>query len=159
AKPLLSLYYGFDYLKARTEAKDVLTTPRNNTIFTFAAAGILDIVRRADFVAAGIYQKPDGLTLSVRMPAGRDGMADAVELHLPRDPNVSGTLPLLEPKGVIFSHSFYLDLGTFWEKRAKIMSAMNAQEFETGVKNASRFLPGTSIDKLFVQSGVHHRLV
>ncbi len=157
--PLLSLYYGFGYLKARQEAKNVLATPRENTIFTFAAAGILDEVRRADFVAAGIYQKPEGLSLSVRMPAGRDGMAEDVELHLPRDPKVNGTLPLLAPKGVIFSHSFYLDLGALWTKRDKIMVAQNAKEFETNVKNASRFLPGTSLDKLFVQSGVHHRLV
>jgi hypothetical protein len=159
ANPLVSLYYGFNYLKGRQEAKNLLTDQRENTTLTFLAAGVLDVVRRSDFVMAGILQKSDGFSLSVRMPAGRDGMAEDVELHLPRDAKVSGSLPLLEPKGVIFSHSFYLDLGTFWTKREKIMNAMNAKDFETAVKNASRFLPGTSVDKLLVQSGVHHRFV
>jgi hypothetical protein len=93
------------------------------------------------------------------MPAGRDGMADDVELHLPRDQKVGGSLPLLELDGVIFSHSFYLDVGALWTKRAQIMTEQNVKQFEKGVKDASRFLPGTSIDKLLTQSGVHHRII
>jgi hypothetical protein len=93
------------------------------------------------------------------MPAGRDGMADDVELHLPRDPKFSGSLPLLEPKGVLFSHSFYLDLNTLYTKRDKIMSGQSAKDFDEGVKQISRVLVGTSLDKLFAQMGPHHRLV
>jgi hypothetical protein len=157
--PQAWLWYSLDYLKGRPGAKDVLTTPRNDTILTFLFAGYLDVFRRSEFVAAGLYANPDGFGLTIRMPAGRDGMAEDVELHLPRDAKVAGTLPPLEPNGVIFSHSFYLDLGVLWEKRAKIMNASNAKSFEEGVKQASRFLPGTSIDKLLTQSGVHHRFV
>ena len=60
----------------------------------------------------------------------------------------------------MFSHSFYLDLGTCWdEARQDHERGQNAKDFENGVKQASRFLPGTSIDKLLTQSGVHHRFV
>lgn len=159
ANPQVWLWYDFDYFKSRDDAKEVLTTPRNNTVFTFFAAGYLDVVRRSQFVAAGLYENKDGYSLTIRMPAGRDGMAEDVDLHVPRDPKVAGTLPLLEPDGVIASHSFYLDLGVLWTKRGKIMSEQSAKDFEKGVKDASRFLPGTSIDKLMTQSGVHHRLV
>ena len=87
-------------------------------------------------------------------------MADDVDvLHSPRDARIPGTLPPLEPKGVIFSHSFYLDLGVLWQERTKIMNADNAKSFEEGVKEAGRFLIGTSIEKLLVQSGVYHRFV
>jgi hypothetical protein len=157
--PQLWLWYGFDYIKSLPETKDLFVTPRNNTVLTFLFAGYLDIARRSDFMAAGLYRHDDGYSLTIRMPAGRDGMAEDVELHLPRDAARNGTLPLLEPKNVIASHSFYLDLGAFWEKRDKMMSPANAKDFEKGVKEASRFLPGTSIDKLFTQSGPYHRLV
>ena len=157
--PNVWLWYGFDYLKQQPQAMDLLKTPRDNTILTFLFAGYLDIARRADFLAIGLYLNKDEAKLAIRMPAGRDGMAEDVQLHLPRDPKVGGTLPLLEPDGTLLSHSFYLDLATFWEKRAKIMNASNAKDFEKGVKDAGRFLPGTSLEKLFMQSGVHHRLV
>lgn len=159
ADPHLWLYYNLAYAKKQPQAKDLLTTPRNNTILTFLFAGYLDLGRRADFIAAGLYEAPDGFSLTIRMPAGREGMAEDVELHLPRDAKTSGSLPLLEPKGVIFSHSFYLDLATLWQKRLKIMSAANAKSFEEGVKQGGRFLPGTSLEKLFTQSGPYHRLV
>jgi hypothetical protein len=110
-------------------------------------------------VAAGLYEQKDGFALTIRMPAGREGMADDVELHLPRDTKAGGSLPLLEPDGVIFSHSFYLDAGVLWTKRAQIMPEQNLKPFEKGVKDASRFLPGSSIDKLLIQSGVHHRII
>ena len=159
ASPHLWLWYDFAYLKTLEEAKNLLTTPRDNTILTFGFAGILDIVRRSEFVAAGLYENKDGFALSIRMPAGRKGAADDVDLHLPRDPKIAGTLPLLEPKGVIFSHSFYLDLATFWKDRTKIMTAENAKDFENAIKQAGRFLPGSSFEKLFLQSGTHHRIV
>ncbi len=157
--PQAWLWYGFNYLKNQPKAKDVLTTPRNDTILTFLFAGYLDVVRRSEFMAAGLYEKKDGYALSIRMPAGREGMAEDVELHLPRDSKATYTFPLLVPKGVIFCHSFYLDLGTLWAKRDKIMAAKNAKDFEKGVKDGSRFLPGASIDKLLMQSGVYHRIV
>jgi hypothetical protein len=157
--PLLSLYYALDYLKNRPEAKELLSTPRENAVLTVLFASYLDVARRADFIAAGFYAQKDRLSLTVRLPAGRDGMSDDAELHLPREPKTSGTLPLLLPKGVIFSHSFYYDLGTLWTKRDKVLTGDNAQGLEKGVKEGSRFLLGTSIDKLLTQSGVHHRLV
>ncbi|MCE9532127.1 MAG: hypothetical protein K8T89_13535 [Planctomycetes bacterium] len=157
--PQVWLWYGFDYLKAQQGAKDLLKSPRDNTILTFLFAGYLDVFRRADYLAVGLYASKDNLSLSLRMPAGRDGMAEDCELHLPRDPKIGGTLPLLEPAGVIFTHSFYLDVGTLWTKRDKVMTASNVKDFEKGVKDASRVLLGTSLDKLLTQSGVHHRLV
>ena len=157
--PLLWAWINLEYIKQAPEAKNVLTTPRNDSILTFAFAGLLDVARRASFLTLGLYKTPEGFTIGIRMPAGREGRAADVVLHLPEDDSVTSSLPLLEPKGVIFSHSFYLDLGAMWEKRGKIFNESNAKQFEMGVKDGSRFLPGTSIDKILVQSGVHHRFV
>jgi hypothetical protein len=86
-------------------------------------------------------------------------MATDVELHLPRDPKVGGTLPLLEPTGVLFSHSFYFDLDTLYQKREAIMPPQVAKQFEEGEKQISRFLINTSLPKFLSQAGVHYRLV
>lgn len=157
--PLAWLWVNLKPVKDLPGAKDLLTTPRNEIVLTVAFAGILDVVRRADFVAAGLYHDAGDFGLSVRMPAGRDGMATDVELHLPRDPKVGGTLPLLEPKGVLFGHSFYLDLDPIYSKREAILPAQTAKEFAEGEKQISRFLLGTTLPKYLSQSGVHHRVV
>lgn len=157
--PLAWLWVDLKPVKELPEAKDLFASPRDNVILTFAFAGYLDVARRSDFIAAGLYHDQGDFRLALRMPAGRDGMATDVELHLPKDPKVTGTLPLLEPKGVLFSHSFYLDLETLYKKREAILPMQVAKDFAEGEKNISRFLPGTNLSTYLSQLGVHYRLV
>jgi hypothetical protein len=157
--PLAWLWVNMKPVKELPDAKDTFATPRNNIILTFIAAGILDVARRSDFVAAGVYHDKGDFRLAVRMPAGHQGMATDAELHLPRDPKVGGTLPLLEPKGVLFSHSFYLDLDTLYRKRDEILPPQIAKDFGEGEKQISRFLIGTTLPKFLSQLGTHYRLV
>jgi hypothetical protein len=146
-------------VKAQPAAKDVLTTPRNDVVQTVLFADVLDVVRRSDFLAVGVYHNAGDFNLAVRMPAGRDGMAADVEIHAPKDPKVGGTLPLLEPKGVLFSHSFYLDLDPIYSKRDAVLPAQVSKEFAEGEKQVSRFLLGTTLPKYLSQTGVYHRVV
>ena len=153
------LWLDLKRLKELPDVKALFTTPRDNVILTFLFAGYLDVGRRSDFIAAGFYHDKGDFRLSVRAPAGRDGMATDVELHLPRDPKVGGTLPLLEPKGVLATHSFYLDLNTLYQKREAILPPQVAKDFAEQEKQISRFLLGTTLPKFLSQLGVHYRLV
>ena len=82
----LWFWYDLDYLKSRDDAKDVLTTPRNNTILTFLSRAISTSLGVPIFSPAGFYREQGRLfALTIRLPAGREGMAEDVELHLPRD--------------------------------------------------------------------------
>lgn len=157
--PLAWLCVNLKSVKALPDAKNLFATPRDNVILTFLFAGYLDVARRSDFLAAGLYHDKGDFRLAVRMPAGRDGMATDAELHLPRDPKVGGTLPLLEPKGVLFSHSFYLDLDTLYQKREAIFPPQVAKDFANGEQQISRFLLGTTLPKFLNEAGVHYRLV
>ncbi|HKA08775.1 MAG TPA: hypothetical protein VKD71_16060 [Gemmataceae bacterium] len=157
--PAAWLWLNLKPVKEMPELKDLFKTPRDNVALTVIAAGYLDVARRSDFIAAGLYHDAGDFRVAVRLPAGRDGMATDVELHLPRDPNVGGTLPLLEPKGVLFSHSFYLDLDTLYQKRDEIMPPTVAKQFAEGEKQISRFLINTTLPKFLSQAGVHYRLV
>jgi len=157
--PAAWLWVNLKPIKELPQAKDLFETPRANFILTGVAAGYLDAARRSDFVAAGLYAEGGDFRLAVRMPAGRDGMGTDVELHLPRDPKVGGTLPLLAPKGVLFSHSFYFDLDTLYRKRAQIFPPELAKGITEGEQQISRFLIGSSLPKFLAQSGLHYRLV
>ncbi|HVK13869.1 MAG TPA: hypothetical protein VM597_34320, partial [Gemmataceae bacterium] len=157
--PAAWLWVNLVPVKASPEAKNVLTTPRNDVVQTVLFADLLDVARRSDFLAVGVYHNAGDFNLAVRMPAGRDGMAADVEIHAPKDPNVGGTLPLLEPKGVLFSHSFYLDLDPIYAKRDAILPAQVSKDFVEGEKQISRFLLGTTLPKYLSQTGVHHRVV
>lgn len=156
--PLAWVYANIKPLKALPQAKEAFAKPRDNFLLTFAFAGILDVVGRSDFVTAGVYAEDDKLGLRLRMPAGREGMGLDAPLHVP-PVGKPGSLPLLAPEGTIFSHSFYLDLKTFWVDREKILPPQVAKQFEQGIKQASRFTLGTTLGEMLEQSGVHHRFV
>lgn len=159
ANPAAWLWVNLKPIKELPEAKDLFTTPRNEVVQTVLFAGYLDVARRSDFIAAGFYHDQGDFRLAVRMPAGREGMATDVELHLPRDAKVGGSLPLLEPRGVLLSHSFYFDFDTFYSKREAIFPAQVAKDIADGEKQISRLLINTSLPKYLSQSGVHHRIV
>jgi hypothetical protein len=157
--PAAWLWLNLKPVKEMPAAKELFKNPRNDIAQTVLFAGYLDVARRSDFVAAGLYADAGDFRLRVRLPAGRDGMSTDAELHLPRDPKISGTLPLLEPKGVLFSHSFYYDFDTLYQKREAIMPPEVAKQFAEGEKQISRFLINTSLSKFLSQSGVYYRLV
>jgi len=157
--PAAWLWVNLKPVKELPQLKELFETPRANFILTLVAAGYLDVARRSDFVAAGLYADGGSFRLAVRMPAGRDGMAPDVELHLPKESTVGGTLPLLEPKGVLFSHSFYFDFDTLYRKRERIFPPDLVKGFNDGEKHISRFLIGSSLPKFLSQSGVYYRLV
>ena len=156
--PLAWLWYNFEPVKQSQMAKDLFAQPRNDTVLTIIGSAVIDVFKRSPFVSAGLYSSPEGIKLAMRLPAGMNGRAEETAIHLPPD-GKSGTLPLLEPKGVILSHSFYFDFGALWDKREKVFNAETAAGFGELDAMASRFLLGTSVPKLFQQSGPYHRFM
>lgn len=157
--PLAWLWVNLKPLKETPEGKDLFAMPRNEIVLTLGFAGWLDVARRSDFIAAGLYHQAGDWELTVRMPAGRDGLSTDAEIHVPRNAKVGGTLPPLQPKGMLFSHSFYFDADTFYQKRAAILPAQSAKDLEEGEKQISRFLLGSTLPKFLAAMGPHHRVV
>jgi hypothetical protein len=145
-------------VKQAPKAKDVFAQPGNDQNVTVLFGGWIDIVRRAEYVTAGFYREKDGLRLSVRLPAGRSDMPEQFALHLPKAGTL-GSLPHLEPQGVLFSSSYYFDFAALWEQRAKLFPPQIAKAFDDFDKQGSRFTLGTSVSKLFLQSGPYQRVV
>ncbi len=158
AKPLAWLWMNLDTVHKAPQAKEVFALPRNDVNLTVLFGGLLDVAGRSPFLCAALVKDDGGFTASVRFPRGREGSAEALTTHIP-PAGTAGSLPLLEPKGVIYSNSHYLDLGKFWDNRAQLFNDKQKKAFEDADKNVGRFLAGNSVGKLLGQVGPHQRIV
>lgn len=150
----------FDLAKVKggKATKDFFESTRKDLFQTIAAGSSIDAVRRSDVVAAGLFRTADGFTLSVRLPAKRADLDKAMGLHVP-PADRPGSLPLLEPKGVVLSLSYYLDVGYLWKERKTLVNEQIRTQLEKADKDISKVLPGTTFGQLLEQSGPYQRIV
>jgi hypothetical protein len=155
---LIGLWLNMNTVKALPGAKEVYTTPRDGFL-AVNFGSYLDALGRSDFLAVGFEKTPDGFLTSIRIPAGREGAGVEKALHIPPD-GQPGTRPLLEPKGVLYSYSFYLDFARIWEDRAKIFTDQQAKGLEKVNMDSGRIpLSGIQLSKLLTEAGAYHRIV
>lgn len=157
--PLAWLWVDLASVKQSKSSKDFFDATRQDFLQTLVLGGTIDCLKRADFVAAGLYRTPTGFNLSVRFPAGRDAFPPEYQLHVPPK-GAPGTLPLLEPPGTLYSHSLHLDVGFLWKNRAKLLNDEVRGQFEQAEKDISKVLPSNArLGELLEMGGPHHRIV
>lgn len=152
------LWLDLDIARQSKEAKEQYTFPANDPLQVGLIGGWGNTVIRSQFLLAGLYEEQGSFKLSFRLPAGRNGMPEALALHVPPAGTI-GSLPLLEPKGTLYSQSFYFDIRALWELRKLLFNEKIAKDFEGAEKQIAPFLPGTSLSKILTQAGAHHRIV
>lgn len=157
--PLAWVWVDFAAAKQSKETKDFFDTTRADLFQTLLFGSTADCLRRSDFVAAGLYQEPTGYRIAVRLPAGRDAFPPEFVLHVP-PAGKPGSLPLLEPPGVLYSQSFHLDIGGGWKHRDKLINDEVRGQIEEGEKQVSKILPGpVKFGELLELWGPYHRIV
>lgn len=152
------LWLDLSYAKESKEAKAQFALPSNDALQLFLIGGWANTVFRSPYLLVGLYEEAGNFTLSARLPAGRDGMPEALALHVP-PAGKPGTLPLLQPKSALYSQSFYFDVPSIWHRRQLLFNDMLAKQFDDAQKQVGKFLPGTSLSQLLSQAGSHHRIV
>lgn len=156
--PLVRLWIDFAAVKQDKGTADFLESSKTDLLGNLVVGGTIDCLRRADHVAAGLYREANGLRLAVRLPAGRSD-APVWPVHAP-PAGKPGSLPLLEPPGVLYSQSFYLDLAHAWKARKELFGEEVIGQFEKGEKDISKILPGAvKVRELVEAWGPYHRLV
>jgi hypothetical protein len=158
ANTLAWAWLDLDTVHKAPQSKEIFTLPRNDANLTVLFGSYLDVIGRAPFAMATITQEKEGFTTAIKIPAGREGMPEALGMHVPLAEG-DGTLPILEPKGVLYSSSFYLDLNQMWEKRDKLFNEKQSKAFDEFDKNSGKFLSGLQFSKVVGQVGTHYRLV
>lgn len=157
-KPLACIWVSLDAAHNAAEAKNIWKAPRDDANLTVFAGSFLDAIGRSPYVCAGIYPQDRGFLLTARLPRGREGMGPDHLLHL-APPGESGTRPLLEPRGVLYSSSEYLDFARIWTDREKLYPAKQVKAFEEFDKSGSKFLLGNKVSKLLTQVAPYYRFV
>ncbi len=158
AGALANVWVNMRTVQQSPEAKKLYKSPRDDLNLTVLFGAILDVLGRTPFVAAGLYREADGFLLTARVPRGREGMGTDAVLHQP-PAGKPGSRPLLEPKAVTFSASYYLNLPSVWEDRAKLFNEKQAKALEQFDKTSARFLVGNRMSKLLTQVGPYQRFV
>src|SRR5262249_51925127 len=125
---------------------------------TILFGGLFNVLKRTPYVAAGLYRDKEGFTLTARAPGQRDDMGPGAPLFVP-PAGQPGSRPLLEPKGVLLSSSYYFDISKFWELREKLFTKEQVKGLENFDKQSATFLSGNRFSKLLAQAGAYQRVV
>lgn len=158
-EPLAFLYLDFASVKQSKATKDFFDATRQDFLQTLVAGGTIDCLKRADYIAAGLYKDANSFKISVRLPAGRSEFPPEFQLHVPPK-GEPGTLPLLEPPGTIYSHSLHLDISHLWTNRKTLLNEEIRGGLEKADKDISKILPGSvKFGDLLAMWGPHHRIV
>jgi hypothetical protein len=158
AKPVAWIFGNTTRLHEMPDAQQAYRYPKGDIGQLALFQGITDVLGKSPFVAIGTYPTDDGFRTAIRMPAGRDATPDGLALHLP-PAGQPASLPLLEPNGVLFSMSFFLDLGKVWSDREKLLAESTRKEIEGADQRLGRFLGGRKLADVLTSVGTHHRLV
>jgi hypothetical protein len=157
--PLVSLWVNLKPAQESPEGQQFFKRPKSDPTQLLFAGGLLDVIGQSPFLAMGTYRQPDGTWMTTfRMPRGRDATPEGQGLHIAAA-GQPGCLPPLEPADVLYSTSFYLDLGKFWSEREKLLSEGPRKGLDQAEKNLGRFLAGRKLSELLTQSGPYHRFV
>jgi hypothetical protein len=151
-------WISLDYAHKSEELKPIFALPANFFPFQVTFGGLLDSLRRSPFLVIAFREEGGTGTLSLRLPGGTKGMHEMVRAHLPPEDQV-GALPLLSPEGVLYSVSYYLDLGWFWKQRSVLLPPDQLKQAEAFDKTSKGFLYGTAFSQLLELSGAHQRFV
>jgi hypothetical protein len=158
AHPLAWAWVNLETIHRFPQAKEFLAEKQNNAILTVGIGSYLDLIRRSPYACAGVYQQRNNLVTTIRLPRGWQGMPEKWTAYL-SSTDQGGTLPLLEPKNVLYSASSYADIAQFWHKRAQFFNESQVKTFEQFDKNSGRFLAGAKVSKLLAAAGPHQRFV
>jgi hypothetical protein len=158
ADPLAWLWFNLEVAHKAPQAKEIFARPRNDAILTVLFGGLLDVIGRSPFLCASFSRDQDGFLTTIRMPRGVEGLPAELTAHVPPLDNPSA-LPLLEPKGVLFSEYFYLDPAKFWEKRKDLFNDKQVKTFEDFDKKSAVALLGNRFSQLVTKIGSRHRFV
>jgi len=159
ADPLAWIWLDFAAVRAVPATRDFLDGTRTDFLAQMVLGGTLNSLRQSDYVAVGLHREGRGLRLAVRIPGGRAGFPAGYALHTPLGDG-PGSLPLLEPPGVVYSQSFYLDFGHAWAKRGDLFTAEMVGQLDKANADISKVLPGSAkFGDLLEAWGPHHRLV
>jgi hypothetical protein len=158
ADALARVWINYESVRKLPGAEEAFKTPRDPGLSVLFGS-YLDVLGRTPYLAAAVTLDKGEAVLTVRAPRGREGMGAEGVLHMPPE-GQPGSRPLLQPRGTLYSYSFYLDFAKIWTDRKAIFGEQNAKGIEEADKNSGKLPVGNfQLSKVLTQSGPYHRFV
>jgi hypothetical protein len=156
--PAAWLWLDFAGIHEQQSTKDFFAATRKDFLQTIVLGSSIDAFRRTNMISAGLYINGRNLEAKLRLPVKRADLPKEFSVHAPNI-QTAGSLPFLEPKNVLYSQSFYLDLASLWTNRKSLYNPEILKDLEKGIADISRVLPGVNIGKVLEMSGSYQRIV
>ena len=127
--PMILATVNLKLLKDDPKAQPPLTLPANDPAPVVLLGGYLDLLRRADFAAAGIFVSGPTPELRIRVPVGTDGAFAGLRGYFASETTESAPL-LLRPPGTIFTAGWFRDYKKLWDARSELLTPELVQKLE-----------------------------
>jgi hypothetical protein len=156
--PMILATVNLKLLKDDPKAKPPLTFPANDPIPVVLLGGYLDLFRRADFAAAGIFVSGPTPELRIRVPVGTDGAFAGLRGYFASEATESAPL-LLRPPGTIFTAGWFRDYRKLWDARSELLNPELVQKLEAANSKAQSEGAKVGLADLVQMLGPRFRIV
>lgn len=155
-RPLAQVTVDLRVLKQDPKIADSLKLPAHDPAAVLLLGGYLDLLRRADFITAGLFADEEGLEVRVRLPVGAEGAPAALRGYFAGAADESAA-PLLTPPGSIYSASWYRDYRRLWDARSALLEADAVRKIDDENARQRQQTGGVSLADLLQGFGPHFR--
>jgi hypothetical protein len=156
--PAIQITANVGLLREDAKAQAVFKLPANDPIPVLLIGGYLDLLRRSDFAAAGLFVDGPAHEIRIRFPVGTDGAYAGLRGYFASDPAESAPR-LLQPTGAIFSAGWFRDYKKLWDARTQLLNAELVQQLEKQNEKGKSEGLHFGISDLVDWIGPHFRLV
>src|SRR5262249_3636880 len=135
-----------------------LMLPANDPIPVVLLGGDLDLFRRADFAAAGLFADGPAYELKIRFPVGTDGAYSGLRGYFASETTDSAPR-LLRPAGTIFTTGWFRDYKKLWDSRSELLNADLVKKIDADNAKAQSEGPKIGPEDIVKLVGPHFRFV
>ncbi len=155
---LASVWVKLDFVHNSPELKPLLALPSSFFPPQLLFGGLIDAIKRSPYLVVALRKESDGFAITVRLPRGTHGMHEFNQIHVP-PAGTPAALPLLEPEGLLYTASSYLDFPLLWKHRSLLLPTDQLKGLNDFEEKSSAVLYGKRLSWFFEHFGVRQRFV
>jgi len=156
--PVILATINLKLLREDPKTQAGLTLPANDPIPVVLLGGYLDLFRRADFAAAGLFVDGPAYELKLRFPVGSEGTYAGLRGYFASESTDSAP-PLLRPAGTIFTAGWFRDYEKLWVARNELFNPELVKKLEADNAKAQSEGPRIGLADVVHFLGPHFRFV
>lgn len=138
--------------------KRLLEVPTSDPLPHLLLGGLLDVVRRSDWLAVALTVNEAELVLSMHMPAGLTGMSVGGKAHS-RGMAEAGLYPFFWPADAVYAANFMWEPYLFWEQRSDFLIPSLQRDIEDAERQSGVVLLGRRLSTVLRCLGKRHQLI